>query len=64
MIKTDFKFHTGDQSVLTQIHCFDVLREQKLFMKPDYCSVLDLALLEPLKISHTHTQALLSLFND
>lgn len=54
MNKTDFKFHTKDQTVLIQTHCFEFLREQKLFMKPDYCAVLDLALPEPLKISHTH----------
>lgn len=54
MNKADFTFLTRDQTVLIQTHCFDFLREQKLFMKPDYCSVLDLALLEPLKIPHAH----------
>lgn len=45
-----------------QTHCFDFLREQRLFIMPDYCSVLDLALLVPLKISEI--QASLCLLND
>lgn len=35
--------------MLIWTHCFDIVREQRLFRTPDYCSVLDLVLLGPLK---------------